>query len=109
MIYSQNAIMYLLTVATSAIVIVWFMILVTQIYFRKYKVANGNKIHYKLGLFPYSNLFAMLVLVVVLGVMTQMDNMRLSVYITPVWILILSILYALHKKLTPKDRISHHN
>lgn len=97
-LYPTNAIMYMLTIATSSILIVWFIILVTQIYFRKQKNKEGVKLSYKLGWFPYTSIFAMLVLITVLIAMTQMEDMRLSVYVAPVWILILSIFYVLRKK-----------
>ena len=98
----QNAIMYLLTIATSSILIVWFIILITQIYFRNYKNANNIKLKYKLLLFPYTNIIAMLALIFIMIVMTQIDDMRLSVFVTPLWILGLSIFYILHKKLLKK-------
>ena len=99
-LFPQNAIMYLLTIATGAILIVWFIILITQIYFRKHKDANNIKLKYKLLLFPYTNIIAMIALIFVMVVMTQMDDMRLSVFVTPLWIFGLSIFYILHKKFT---------
>lgn len=97
-LFPQKAIMYLLTVTTGAILIVWFMILVTQIFFRRAKDAAGVKLSYKLILYPYTNIFALVFLVIVMGVMTQMDDMRMCVYVTPLWILILSIIYFIRKK-----------
>jgi len=96
-IFPEKAFMYLLTIATSAILIVWFMILITQIYFRKLKNAKKEPIDYKLILFPYSNIFAITGLVVVMIGMTQMNDMRWRLYVTPLWILVLSIFYALNK------------
>lgn len=96
-IFPQKAIMYLLTVATCAILVTWFIILITQMYFRKKQIKENFRIKFKLYLFPYSNIFACLVLFIVLGIMTQMDDMKLSVYITPLWILVLSFCYILKK------------
>ena len=98
-LFPTNAIMYFLTIATGSILIVWIIILVTQIYFRRIKDANNIKLTYKLILFPYSNILAMLALIFVMIVMTQMDDMRLSVFVTPLWIFGLSIFYVLHKKI----------
>lgn len=97
-LYPSNAIMYLLTTATSAILIMWFIILLTQFYFRKQKAKELAKIDYKLWLFPYSNIFAMAILFLVAGVMTSMGDYKLSVYVAPLWIFILSIFYFLRKK-----------
>lgn len=97
-IFPDKAIMYLMTIAVGSIIIVWFMILITQIYFRKYSVSNNVALEYRLTLFPYSNLIAMAGLILILGVMTQMNDMRLSVYVAPLWILALSVVYALKKR-----------
>ncbi|MBP9743276.1 MAG: amino acid permease, partial [Burkholderiales bacterium] len=93
--FPENAIMYLLTITTGSILIVWFMILVTQMVFRQKKIASGVKLHYKLILFPYSNIFAMLMLIFVMVVMTQMDDMRISVVVAPMWVVALTIFYIL--------------
>jgi L-asparagine transporter-like permease len=97
-IWPQQAIMYLLTIATGSIVITWFIILISQIFFRRYHVKTGENIEYRLQLFPYLNILAMLALFVVMMVMTKMDDKKLSIYITPLWILLLSIFFLLRKK-----------
>ena len=99
-IFPDKAFMYLLTVATSAILIVWFMVLITQMYFRKNK--DAAQLSFKMKLFPYSNIFAIFVLMIVMYEMTKMDDMRLSVFVTPFWILVLSIIYILNKKAVTK-------
>lgn len=97
-LYPSNAIMYLLTIATGAILIMWFIILLTQFYFRKHKAKDVAKIDYKSLFFPYSNLFAMAMLFLVAGVMMSMDDMKLCVYVAPLWVFILSIFYFFTKK-----------
>ena len=98
-LYPEKAIMYLLTVVTAAILIVWFIILLTQLKFRLHANKNKSKLSYKLGWFPYTNIFAMVMILLIAGIMTQMPDMKLSVYITPLWILALTILYIIRKKL----------
>jgi L-asparagine transporter-like permease len=94
--FPEKAIMYLLTVATCAILITWTFILITQIYFRN-RVDN-NKIEYKLNLYPFSNIFAISFLILVMFIMLFIDDMRLSVLVTPFWIFALSMIYLLTKK-----------
>lgn len=99
-IFPEKAIMYLLTIATCAILTCWFLILLTQVYFRK-KVAL-EKISYRLILYPFSNIFAMCFLIMVMFIMLWMDDMRASVIVTPIWIFALSIFYAFNKKIRNK-------
>ncbi|TXI92701.1 MAG: amino acid permease [Neisseriales bacterium] len=95
-LFPEKAIMYLLTIATCAILTCWFIILLTQIYFRKQH--DEKNIDYRLILYPFSNLFAMAVLILVMLIMLWMEDMRMSVIVTPIWIMALSIFYALHQK-----------
>lgn len=99
-VFPEKAIMYLLTIATCAILTCWFLILLTQVYFRK-KVAL-EKISYRLILYPFSNIFAMCFLIMVMFIMLWMDDMRASVIVTPIWIFALSIFYAFNKKIRNK-------
>lgn len=100
-IYPEQAIMYLLIIATCAILTVWFLILLTQIYFRK--STPLEKISYRLILYPFSNVFAMCFLVLVMFIMLWIDDMRMSVIITPLWVFILSMLYLFKKKATNRS------
>ncbi|MDD3267074.1 MAG: amino acid permease [Burkholderiales bacterium] len=95
-IFPEKAIMYLLTIATCSIIICWMIILITQINFRKH--IDISKISYRQILFPYSNVFAMFFLAVVMFIMLWIDDMRWSVIVTPIWLFILSIFYLLTKK-----------
>lgn len=95
-LYPEKAIMYLLTIATCAILTCWLLILITQIYFRK--KTSLDKIDYRLILYPYSNIFAMVFLVIVMFIMLWIDDMRYSVIVTPIWLFGLSIIYMLTKK-----------
>ncbi len=95
-IFPDKAIMYLLIIATCAILTCWFIILLTQIYFRK-RIAE-EEISYRLILYPASNVFAMAGLIMVMFIMLWMDDMRMSVLVTPIWLFMLSIFYALNQK-----------
>lgn len=94
-LFPDKALIYLLTVATCAILITWFIILITQLSFRRKH--KNDKLEFKLWLFPVSNIFAIAMLIIVMIVMMQMDDMKLSIYITPLWIGLLSIIYWLRK------------
>lgn len=101
-LFPEKAIMYLLVIATCAILTCWFLILLTQIYFRKQE--SVQNISYKLILYPYSNIFAMVFLIMVMFIMLWMDDMRMSVIVTPIWVLTLSIFYAFNQRVTAKSR-----
>ncbi len=97
-LFPNKAIMYLLTIATSTILIVWFMVLVTQIYFRKHMIVNKKELKYRLYLYPFANIIAIIYLIIVMFIMLDMDDLRMSVYVAPLWILGLSMIYAIKRK-----------
>jgi L-asparagine transporter-like permease len=101
-LFPEKATMYLLTVATCSILITWFIILISQISFRRKE--RSLKSNFRLFWSPYSNLFAIFMLILVMFTMTQMDDMKWSVYITPIWVLLLSVIYWLRNL-----RVQHHH
>ena len=83
--------MYLITVATGAILVTWFITLLAQLAFRRKHKAET--IEFKLRFYPYSNLFAIFMLCMIMVIMMHMDDMKWSVYITPFWITLLTVIY----------------
>jgi len=95
-LYPEEVFMVLLSVATAAAVINWLIILLTQIKFRR--VIALSKITYRIPFYPLSSILAIIFFILVIVVMTQMDSMRMAIYILPLWLLILSLGYILRKK-----------
>jgi L-asparagine transporter-like permease len=100
----QKILIYLFAVVTVAIIIGWYIILLTHIFFRQ----KNKRPDYYLRLYPLSNIFVMLVLVLILFAMFKNPDMELSVSVAPIWLLILYILYLLTQKIF-KPRKDHGN
>jgi AAT family amino acid transporter len=92
-IWQQAAIIYLLAVVTLSVLIVWFMIIITHLRFRYNINSNKQQLTYKLWLFPYANIFAGIVLIFIVYQMSNMQDMRDSIIIAPLWLAILSVIY----------------
>ncbi len=71
----------------------WTTILICHIYFRK----QNPDLKYRLPLYPASNYLAIGILLLVVIIMTQMADMRMAVYLMPLWIGLLSIAYRMKK------------
>lgn len=100
--------MYLMSVATMAAITNWIMILITQLKFRRTKQESGqaDKLAFKLPLYPISNYISLAFLVMVIVLMAYIPDMVYSLYIAPVWILILYIGYKIRgtANLTKQDQ-----
>ncbi|MDA8221071.1 amino acid permease [Desulfosporosinus sp.] len=96
--------MYLMSVATMAAITNWIMILITQLKFRRIKQEAGEvgKLSFKLPLYPISNYVTLAFLAMVIVLMAYIPDMAYSLYIGPVWIIILYIGYKLRGTQTQK-------
>lgn len=92
-VYPQKLFTYLLALASGAAIINWIFILFTHIVF-KIKTKNIIK-KYKLPLFPISSIIALLFFIILLFYMILDKNMRLSIIIIPIWLIILSLFYSI--------------
>ena len=86
---------YLFAIITVAIIINWYIILLSHMLFRKEAILKGKVLEYLMPGYPYINMLVMGLLFIILIVMSKNNDTSLSVYIAPVWLLILSIVYAL--------------
>lgn len=93
----EKALTYLIAITTTSIIITWSTILITHAFFRK--EVKREAIKYKLPLFPYTNLLAFALLASVVVIMLFMQDMKMAVYLMPVWIGIVTIFYMATNKL----------
>jgi len=91
--YPQQIFGILLAIASSAAIINWLMILITHIKFKQFLQHNRLNSSYRQILYPLTSLIAIIFFIVVIVAMSQMADMRLAIYITPLWLVILSLAY----------------
>ena len=89
--------LYLISVATIAAIFNWAMILITHLKFRRIKQETGEaeELAFKLPFHPISNYVTLAFLAMIVVLMAFIPDMVYSLYIGPVWILILYIGYKL--------------
>lgn len=99
-LYPDKAIIYLIAITTTSIIVTWTSIMVGHLFFRR-KVKDVN---YKLPLYPITNIIAITALISVVIVMTRMPDMKIAVYLMPLWVGILTSAYFI-KKLFVKNKV----
>lgn len=87
----EKALTYLIAITTTSIIITWTTILITHASFRR--AVSGDKIKYQLPFYPYTNFMAFGMLASVVVIMLFMQDMKMAVYLMPVWIGIVTLLY----------------
>jgi amino acid transporter, AAT family len=93
-LFPGKVFLYLISIATFASIINWTMILLTQLKFRR-KLGGGasGKLLFRMPLHPYSTYLCLAFLVMVVVLMGCMPDMRFSLYVAPLWILLLYVAY----------------
>lgn len=100
--------LYLISIATIAGIFNWAMILVTQLRFRKVEAEKGreDQLQFKMPLYPISNYIALAFLAMVVVLMAYIPDMVYSLYIGPIWIIILYIGYKFLRR-NPETKPPH--
>lgn len=81
--------MYLISIATLAAIISWVVIIIANLKFRAAKGAAAEALAFKVPWFPISNYICLAFMLMIVGLMLQIDDMKMAVYIIPVWLILL--------------------
>ncbi|KHE01853.1 MULTISPECIES: aromatic amino acid transporter AroP [Pantoea] len=88
----------LMSLVVSALVINWAMISLAHLKFRKKKNQQGVTTRFKAVLYPLGNWVCLIFLAGILVLMAMTPGMAISVWLIPVWLIILAIGYFIKNK-----------
>jgi aromatic amino acid transport protein AroP len=88
----------LMALVVSALVINWAMISLAHMKFRKKKDQQGVTTRFRAVLYPVGNWICLVFLAAVLVIMLMTPGMAISVWLIPVWLVILAIGYTIKNK-----------
>ncbi|MGG6101644.1 aromatic amino acid transporter AroP [Pantoea allii] len=88
----------LMSLVVSALVINWAMISLAHLKFRKKKNQQGVTTRFKAVLYPLGNWICLVFLGGILVLMAMTPGMAISVWLIPVWLLILAVGYVIKNK-----------
>ncbi len=90
-----------MALVVAALVINWAMICITHLKFRRAMQRAGKVTAFQSFAYPLTNWLCLLFLAAILGVMYLTPDIRISVCLIPVWLLILAAGYLLRRKSAP--------
>ncbi len=96
----KDALVLLFALVVASLMINWALISLTHIKFRKAMGEQGVVPSFKTFWFPFSNYLCLAFMLVIVGVMLAIPDMRPSVYAMPVWVGILFLAYWLRSRKT---------
>ncbi|WP_130834023.1 aromatic amino acid transporter AroP [[Erwinia] mediterraneensis] len=88
----------LMALVVSSLVINWAMISLAHLKFRRAKDRQGVNTRFKALLYPLGNWICLVFLVGILVIMAMTPGMAISVWLIPVWVVVLGIGYAIKNK-----------
>ncbi|HET7267601.1 MAG TPA: amino acid permease [Oleiagrimonas sp.] len=83
----DGAFMRVMALATAAAALTWMMIVLVHLKFRK--AHRRADLHFASPWYPLANYLCVAFLLLVVGMMTQLDSMRPAVWVLPIWLLVL--------------------
>ncbi|KAB2333333.1 amino acid permease [Cytobacillus depressus] len=94
-IMPATAFVYFASIVTGTLILVWVLILLSQLKFRKIKISNNEvkDLKYKMPFWPYSSYFSLLILAIVVIAMAFDEKTRIPLIVMPIWTLVLFICY----------------
>ena len=95
-LFPEKIFMYLLSVVTGAIIISWAMIVITHLKFREHCKKIGKVTKFQALFYPISNYLCLIFMAAIVAMMLTMEEMRLAVFLMPLWILAIRLFYS-HK------------
>lgn len=96
----KDALVLLFALVVASLMINWALISLTHIKFRKAMGEQGVVPSFKTFWFPFSNYLCLAFMLVIVGVMLAIPDMRPSVYAMPVWVGVLFLAYWLRSRKT---------
>lgn len=94
----------LMMLVVAALVINWGMISLTHLKFRRHLRQQNRQSSFRSPWHPLSNYLCLLFMAGILVVMMMTPDMTLAVWVMPVWIVALGVLYALRSRFAPVQR-----
>ncbi|WP_283151283.1 amino acid permease [Silvimonas soli] len=94
----KEALGVLMALVVAALVINWAMISLTHFKFRQAMVAKGEEIAFKSFWYPLTNWICLVFMLMILGILLFTPGLDVSVYLVPLWLLLLWGGYAWKKR-----------
>lgn len=98
--FPKTLFMYLLAIVVAGLIISWFIITITHMKFRRKFIRENrlDELKFKSLWYPYTNYFCIVFLAMIVVVMTQMEDMLVSIIVLPIWVVFIYLTYVLKTK-----------
>ena len=92
-LFPGQVFMYLMSIVTGAVLISWTMIIITHLKFKEHCKKIGKTTKFQALFYPVSNYICLAFIFVITAMMLTMEEMRLAVFLMPIWMLAIYFFY----------------
>ncbi|KAA8782788.1 D-serine/D-alanine/glycine transporter [Paenibacillus sp. 4624] len=86
------------SVSTVCFIFVWGIMVICHLRYKRTQPDLARQSRFRLPLYPFSNIFILVFLTFVVIVLALADDTRVALFVTPVWFLIVSVIYMIKKR-----------
>ncbi|MBU5354081.1 amino acid permease [Paenibacillus silvae] len=86
------------SVSTVCFIFVWGIMVICHMRYKRTRPDLARQSRFRLPLYPFSNLLILAFLAFVIIVLALAEDTRVALFVTPVWFLIVSVIYMLKKR-----------
>ena len=92
-LFPGQVFMYLMSIVTGAVLISWTMTIITHLKFKEHCKKIGKTTKFQALFYPVSNYICLAFIFVITAMMLTMEEMRLAVFLMPIWMLAIYFFY----------------
>ncbi|WP_433921631.1 amino acid permease [Paenibacillus taichungensis] len=86
------------SVSTVCFIFVWGIMVICHLRYRRTRPELASRSRFRLPLYPFSNYLILTFLVFVLVILALAEDTRVALFVTPVWFLLMAVIYICKKK-----------
>lgn len=86
------------SISTVCFIFIWGITVISHLKYRKTRPDLAKKSKFKLPLYPFSNYLILVFLAFIVVVLAMAEDTRIALFITPVWFIILIVIYKMREK-----------
>ena len=92
-IMPESVFVLITSIATFCFIFIWAMMVLCQLKYRRTKPAEAAKNPFRMPLYPFINYLILAFFAFVLVVLALNEETRVALFVTPVWLLMLAVVY----------------
>ena len=102
-IMPEGVFVLITSISTFCFIFIWAIIVICHLRYRKTNPELASRSKFKMPLYPIANYIILAFLIFVIGILTLNKETRVALFVTPVWFIMLGVIYNILKLKTKNE------